>query len=806
MSTKTIVQKGLPYIVAIVLFLIFNAFYFSSQLEGKVEKSHDILSARANLQEIKKHKEKTGETTLWTNTVFGGMPTYQIDSRQPSNLTKHVYNASNLWIGRPIGLFFASMLIFYLMMVLVGVNPWLSILGALAFGLTTNNYVLYGAGHITKIYAVIHLGLVTAGIILALRQKKFLLGGIIFAIGLSLDLLANHIQMSYYYFLAMGLYGIIELVYHIQKKEMASFGKAVLFLAVGGVLAIGANSGKLLTTYEYSHDTMRGKPILEAEAGAPTTSSNTDGLDYEYATRWSNGWMDLVAGFIPGVVGKGSVTYWGANEDGTAGPAYYGAIVFLLFILGLLTVRGPLKWGLLAGVVLISLISLGKHFFLHGLLYDTIPLFNKFRTPNSALSVVAFLLPILGIIGLDQIIKGEIGKKEALKALYIAGGTLASICLFYAVIGGSFFDFSYVKDAAYQQNYNINIDALRKQRIEMMTGDAWRSFLLIALATAALWAFLTDKIKTAPLLLILGVLTVGDLWLVNKEFLNEKNFVRASAYKKEISPRPVDTEILKDKDPNYRVFDLSNGLSGAVNSSQATNKTSYYHKNTGGYHPAKLQRYQDMLDRYILPEGQYFIGQLQQAKGMADIDKALVNMPIFNMMNTKYFIINNESPIPNTHAMGNAWFVNNIKVVNSPNEEVDALRTVNPSEVAIVNNEFNPSTTQFQKQGSISLTDYQPNHLTYKTTSNTPQFAVFSEVWYGPNKGWQAYIDGTEVDHIRTNYILRGLDIPAGDHTIEFKFEPQSYTIGYSLSLICSLLILLSIIGYVFLQWKNKEA
>ena len=806
MSLNTIIQKGTPHFIACIIFLLVSGIYFTAQLQGKVEKSHDIVSARANHQEFKNFLKETGEHTLWTNALFGGMPMYQINSGQPTNLVKYAYGVSRLYIPRPIGMFFSAMLIFYIMLVLIGVNPWLSVVGALAFGLTTNNYVLYGAGHVTKVYSIIHLGLVTAGVLLAFRKKKYLIGGLVFSIGLAMNLLANHVQMTYYFLLTLLLYGVIELVYHIMKKEMESFGKAVLYLGIGGILAVGSSAGKLLTTYEYSKDTMRGDPILTVEGSAQKTSSNTSGLEYGYATNWSNGWLDLVANFIPGVVGGGGLEYWGPNTDGTAGPAYYGAIICFLFIFGMLIVRGPTKWWLVGGVVLISLISLGKNFWLHELMYNTVPLFNKFRTPNSALSVVAFMVPILGILGLNEMFKGNVSKEQAMKALYISAGILLAICLFFGLMGGSFFDFKGAKDALYADR--IDFRPIIKKRSEMLTGDSWRSFGLILVAAGLIWAFLKEKIGQSILLVGLGLLIVGDLWTVDKKYLDNDQFVKPSAYKSEIKPRPVDEVILKDTDPNYRVFDISGGTSAAVNSSQVTSKTSYYHKNTGGYHPAKLQRYQDMLDRYIIPEAMQLENALRSPQvTLPDIQRVISGMKVFHMLNNKYFILNENTPIVNENALGNAWFVDSYKFVNSPNEEIDEIRNINPAQVAIVHNEFSNELEglNIQKNGEISLTDYKPNHLTYVSNSSSDQLAVFSEVWYGPDKGWQAYIDGNAVDHIRVDYILRGLRVPPGQHTIEFKFKPKTYAIGSTVSLICSLIILLGLIGFIWYKYKNME-
>ena len=812
MSSNTFLKKAIPHLIAALIFLAVSAIYFTAQLQGRVEKSHDIIGSRANLQEIKQVEAERGTRPLWTNSLFGGMPTYQIDSKQPQNMTKYVDKSANLFIPRPIGMFFASMLVFYIMLILIGVNPWVSILGALAFGLTTNNYVLYNAGHITKVKSIIYLGLVTAGLLLAFRKKKFLLGGLVFALGLALNLYANHIQMTYYFFLTLLIYGIAEFVYHLQKKELAHFGKAALYITIGGLLALGSSAGKLLTTYEYSKDTMRGDPILTVEANAPKTSSNTSGLEYGYATKWSNGWMDLVAGFIPGVAGGGGLNYWGPNEDGTAGPAYYGAIIFFLFMLGALLVRGPTKWWLVGGVILISLISMGKNFFLHGMLYDTVPLFNKFRTPNSALSVVAFLVPILGMLALNELVSGRVDKAKALRSLYIAAGLLLSVCLFLALAGGSFFDFTGAQDGAYAQ-YNIDLNQIKKERAGTLSGDSWRSFILILLAAGLLWAYLKEKINEKLLLGALVGLTVGDLWLINKTYLNNDTnprtatFVKPREYKKELLPRAVDEQILSDKNLGYRVFDISGGLGAAINSSAVTNKTSYFHRNTGGYHPAKLQRYQDMLDRHILPEGQRLLNGLQQATTSETIEPILRGLNVFNMMNTKYFIYSESGALPNQSAFGPAWFVNSYKIVDTPNEEIDMLSSINPAETAIINKDFESELAgaNFLKSGTIELTKYEPDHLTYTSNSASDQLAVFSEVWYGPDKGWEAYIDGSKVNHLRANYVLRALKIPSGQHTIEFRFKPRTYALGGTISLISSLLIIFGLLGYIGTNFKKKK-
>ena len=826
MNNSSIFQKALPHVAAILCFLVVCAIYFSPQLSGKQVSAGDTESYISSSKEFKDFKEKTGETTLWTNSMFGGMPTYQISAGQPTNVLKYVEATGQLFIPRPIGYFFAMMLGFYLMMLMLGVNSWLSLIGAIAFSITTNNLVLFGAGHMTKLRTFAYFGIMFAGIVLAFR-KKYLAGGIVFALGLGIDLYANHIQMTYYFFLFLGIYGLIELVQHAKRGEIASFGKAVLYLGIGGLLAIGSSASSLWTTYEYSKDTMRGKPILTKEANARETSSNTDGLDFQYAMQYSNGWLDLASSFIPGVVGGGggepvgknsafakdirkrggsvknlrAPLYWGAvgKTSTTAGPVYFGAAIFFLFLFGMFVVKGSIKWGIGAGVLLTMLLSLGDNFeVFNRLFFDYFPLYNKFRTPNSILAITSFLVPVLGILAVSEVLQGKTSKKDLLKSLYISAGIMSAICLFFALLGGSFFDFTYAaRDANYVTNYNMNLDILKADRASLMQSDAFRSLMIILAAAGLLWAFLTDKIKQPILLAGLAVITLGDIWLVGKRYLGADKFTKKTQVVEKRTPRKVDSAILQDSDPNFRVHDLT---IDAFNSSS----TSYFHKTIGGYHPAKLQRYQDLIERNISSEDRQFRQGLQGATSMADITPLLSNLPVMNMLNTKYFVMNPEgAPVRNDEALGNAWFVSNVKMVDSANDEINALKNFDPANTAIVNQEFQSyvgTNSSFQKNGTIKLTSYAPNHLKYSSNTTAEQLAVFSEIWYGPNKGWQAYIDGNPAEHIRVNYALRALKIPSGEHQVEFKFEPSAYNIGTKITLVLSLAIL---IAFLWLAWKT---
>ena len=793
---NNLIQKALPHFVAIAIFLAACAAYFSPQLQGKVPQQSDIIQYRGMAQEAKSFQERTGETTLWTNSMFGGMPTYQINTVSAGNNLKVLDRLGSLFIKPPIGRFFAAMLGFYILMVVLGVNQWLAVIGAIAFGFTTNTLILYEAGHETKVKAIAYLPLVAAGLMLAFR-RRYLLGGILFAVGLGLDIMANHVQMTYYFFMTLIIFGIAQLVYSIQRKELAHFGKATAALLVGGLLAIGSASSNLWITYEYAKDTMRGEPILET-AGEPTSSSETNGLEWDYAMMWSNGAVDVFASFIPGVAGGGSQEpvgansavvkdlqrkgarlpanftaplYWGSLPF-TSGPSYFGAVVFFFFLMGLFLVKGPVKWWIGLGVLLTMMLSMGKNLeWFNRFFFDYFPLYNKFRTPNSILSVTAFLVPMLGILTLHKIVNEKVSREEAMRSLKIAGGIAGLTCLFFALLGPSFFDFTTPQDQRYAQaGYDVN--AIIADRKALMRTDAFRTLILVLLSGGLVWAYLQEKVKLPILLLGIGALVVFDQWTVGRRYLNSDIFVSKSQYQANFQPSPADQQILQDPDPNYRVYD-------ATVSTFQSSKASYFHKSIGGYHAAKLQRYQDIIDRHLSKN----------------------NQRVLDMLNARYFIVSGQDGQPavrrNPNALGNAWFVDNIRMVKTANEEIDALNEIDPGTEAAVHQEFSGYLNGFtpDKNGTIALTEYQPNHLTYRSESGSEQLAVFSEIWY--NKGWQAYIDGKPVEHIRVDYILRGLRIPAGQHVVEFKFEPVAFERGKLVSSIFSGIILLGLLGFI---------
>ena len=794
---NALLKKILPHIFAVIIFATLSVVYFPAQMKGKVVQQSDIVSNQAMSKEIRDYRTETGETPRWTGSMFSGMPTFQIVSSQPKNKLRFAEQLSRLFITRPIGDFISAMLVFYLLMIVIGVNPWLGIICSIAFGLSTNGFILFEAGHTSKLRAIQFFPMILAGMILTYR-KRYLAGGLIFTVGLAIDFLVSHPQMTYYLGMLLGILVIFELVKAVRKEELPHFFKASSVLGVATVLALLTSAANLYATYDYSKDTMRGDPILEsATTGVVKSSSETKGLDWEYAMQWSNGIADVCAIMIPGVVGGGHSEkvgkesavykdlvrkgarlpanfslplYWGPLPI-NSGPAYIGIVICFLFIIGLIVVKGPMKWWLAVGALFTILLSMGKNLaFFNELFFYYFPLYNKFRAPSSILGVTGFLVPILGALALSRILyDGKVSKAESLRALKIAGGIMAAFCLFFAFIGPSMFSFSGLKDAQLG-SAGYDLTALVSDRKDLMRSDSLRSLAFVLLTAGLIWAFLADKLKAAMVVAGIGLLITIDLWTVNKRYLNEDNFVTATNYKSNYKPRPADEEILKDKDLSYRVYDISiDPFNSAI--------PSYHHKTIGGYHPAKLQRYQDLIERHI-------------GRG---------NERVLNMLNTRYFITREQQVQRNPNALGNAWFVNSIKTVTSPNEEIDALQSFNPGEEAVVNtSEFGDYISGFtpQKSGGISLTAYSPDILTYSSKASSEQLAVFSEIWYGPDKGWNAYVDGQLVDHIRVNYALRAMKIPAGDHTIEFKFEPRAFMVGDTISLISSLLIVLAFFGY----------
>ncbi len=798
------IKKNLPHIAAILSFVILACIYFAPQLSGKKIQQGDIMMFKGMVQEITQHKEKTGEDALWTNSMFGGMPAYQISAPQKYNVSKYIEKGFNLGMPRPIGYFIYAMIGFYIMLLIMGVNPWLSIIGAIAFGFTTNNLVLYEAGHASKLRVLFASPLIIAGVIQTFRSY-FLSGGLLFTLGMMLSLYCNHPQMTYYLGMSLAIYTLLKGIEFAKKGKLKTFGIALVVLIAGTLLALGTSAGKIMSTLEYSKDTMRGKAILQQTGTAVNSSSETDGLAWDYAMSWSNSGSDLISSVIPRAVGGGSgeqlasdsetakvlkrrgvntregvraPLYWGGLPS-TSGPIYFGAIICFLFVIGLFTVRKSISIWIGLSVLLFFLLSMGKNFEgFNRLFFDYFPMYNKFRTPNSILTISSVLFPLLAMLGLSNLIKAE-NKEQFLKPVYAVTGFFLMFCLLMAVLGPSMFDFNNPNDARYSQR-GYDIAALKSDRIAALRSSALRSLGLILASAICLIAYLKSKLKLEYVLVALGILILSDLISVGKRYLDSDSFVSNRVYESNFVPRDVDKQILQDKDPHYRVMDFS---IDAFNSSSS----SYFHKTIGGNHAAKLQRFDDVKLRHLVNS----------------------NQSVYNMLNTKYFIAPQGDKVVaqrNPAALGNAWFINSLRQVSSANEEIDALATIDPAGEAVIHKEFtNYNTSSFDKNGTINLTSYSPDKITYQSNSNSEQFAVFSEVWYGPNKGWQAWIDGNKVEHVRVNYLLRGLKVPAGAHEIVFEFNPSTFKTGELISLVSCLLFLLLAGFYLFRRFREAK-
>ncbi len=795
---KADIKQIYPYLIPVILIVIVNILYFMPQFEGKVIRQGDTMHHIGMSKEAVDYRNKTGEDALWTNSMFGGMPTYQISTTNKNNLLQYVENALSLGISRPAGYFIAGMIGFYVLMLLLGVSPWLSLLGAFLFGYTTNNFTLFEAGHNSKLVAIMTSAPVIAGVLLIFKEK-YLLGAAVFGVALGINIGANHPQMTYYLAMCIGILVVIELGNSIKQGKLMAFTKAIGIMVFMSMLALGSSASKLWTTYEYTKDTMRGGQVLKVSEEAGSSDADASGgLQWDYAMQWSNGTGDLLATFIPKVVGGGSgewldgksplgkavgqrqafqaPTYFGSLPF-TSGPAYFGVVALFLFVFGLFTVKGDVKWWMFGAVLLTMLLSMGKHFeVLNKLVFDYIPLYNKFRAPSSILSITAIFIPILGVLALSDLLKSD-KKASYVKPLWITTGILGGISLVLWLAGSSFFDFTAASDEQYAQIK----DALIDQRESMLGDSAFRSLMLILITAGTMYAYMLGKLNRTLLIAVVSVIGLFDLVQIGKGYLDKRDFVSKSAFKSEFEPRPVDTQILQDKDPNFRVYDAT------VNTFNSAS-TSYFHKTIGGYHPAKLQRFQDIIDRHI--------GNNNQA--------------VLNMLNTKYFILKGQEGTPtvqrNPAALGNAWFINNIKMVADANAEIDSLSNFDPAGDAIVHEEFKSYIQGLSpsKNGTINLKSYTPNKIEYASETQGDQLAVFSEIWYGPGKGWQAYIDGKPVEHIRVNYILRGLKVPGGKHNVVFEFRPQKYYVGETISLICSISLLL-LLAFVIYRYIRPE-
>ncbi len=805
---KIQISKIWPYLASIVFFIMLTMIYFSPILEGKKIKQSDIVNHIGMSKEIVDFREANGEEPLWTNSMFGGMPAYQISTHYKGNLLKYVDKAMTLSLPHPINLIFLYFLGFFILMLTLRINPWLAVLGALAFAFSSNFFIILEAGHNSKAHAIGYMAPVLAGIILTYRGK-YLWGGAITALFLGLELSSNHLQITYYLLLIVAIFGIAQSISSYRKKELSHFFKASAILIFAAMLAIGANISNIWATYEYGKSTIRGQSELTTQE-----ENRTSGLDIDYATAWSYGIPETLTLLIPDFMGGSSTSnptensnsyeeiqkvglpqqqakqylqyfllYWG-DQPFTSGPVYAGAIMVFLFVLGIFIVKGAYKWWLLCATVLSILLAWGHNFmpftefFLH-----YVPGYNKFRAVSMTLVIAELTIPLLGILALTELFDKNTNQKEAIKKLSFALYITGSIALFFALFPGAFFNFHSNSDAQLSAaGFPGNLlDALRDDRKAVLRADAIRSLIFILLSATAIWLALTQKIKKEYAFIALIVFVLMDMWTVNKRYLNSENFEAGRKVENPYQPTAANRQILADTDPDFRV--LNTTLDPFKDAS-----TSYFHKSIGGYHGAKLRRYQELFDYHISKN----------------------NQAVLNMLNTKYLIVGRQNNQPqamlNPDALGNAWIVDNYTIVDKADEEILALNNFDPAHTAIIDKRFEDQLQGYQKgaggNASIKLTSYKPNELIYSFRSDTDEMVVFSEIYY--DKGWNAYIDDEKLPYFRTNYVLRGMIIPAGDHEIVWKFEPRVYYTGGKIILIASLIILLVFFAAICYEMKEK--
>lgn len=811
MKKENFIQKYGAYIVALVVFVAIACIYCSPALEGKVIQSGDDTSATSAVRESVEYHKNTGDYTFWNGSMFSGMPNYQIggghyeanDWLKPFRKVMLKGHRSAPWI------FIIFFVCFYALMRAFNINKWLSIVGALATGFSSYFFIIVQAGHNSKTSSIALISVVAAGFYLIFRKKYGL--GVVLTMLFTAIGFGNHPQMSYYLFMMIGLFFLAELYIHIKEQRYKDLIVGSLLFFGSMVVGLGTGSSTIFVNKEYAEQTMRGGHSDLKKSS--DTENKTKGLDLDYATQWSYGVDESLSFIIPGVMGGASTydvgtdselykslvrhgvprqsaaqfcanvpLYWG-DQPFTAGNVYMGAIVCFLFVLGLLIVKGPYKWALLAATLFSALLALGHNFmWLTELFFNYFPMYNKFRAVSSILIVAEIAMPLLGFLAVKELMDGKLNREEALKNIYIATGVTAGLCLFIALLGGMMFDFTAPVDASLKSQLpDFAYQGILYERAALMTSDAWRSFIFIILSAATLWMFVKNKLKWGYMVAILGILVIADMWPVNKRYLNDSSFVSKKNNNAAFQMQPYEKQILQDKDPHFRVFNLTTSTFNDA-------RTSYYLKSIGGYHAAKLRRYQDLIDQHL----------------------SKMNMNVISMLNAKYFIVpdrkSGQAQVQlNPYAMGNAWFVDTLLVVNNANEECDALNYLDLSTTAVLDKEFVGYVENFTPErdtaASVRLTQYTPRYLDYEYTTSKPGTIVFSEIYYP--YGWKATIDGTPVDIYRVNYMLRAINVPAGTHSIHMEFDPDSVKKGDTLAMICIILMYASILFIIGMSAFN---
>ena len=824
-------KKFLPDLIASLAFIVISYIYFVPAItEDRILFQHDTVAGAGAGQEAKEYYERTGERTRWTNALFGGMPTYQMspsyDSTEPLTFVQKVYH---LFLPNYVWLTFIMMLGFYILLRAFGIPAWLAGLGGIIWGFSSYFFILIAAGHIWKFITLAYIPPTIAGIVLAYR-KKYLLGGIITALFMAMQILSNHVQMTYYFlFVILFMVGaFFEDAW--RKKELPQFFKATGVLIVAGLIGVSINLSNLYHTYEYSKETMRGKSELKYEGAAAKQTSS--GLNRDYITQWSYGIGETFSLLVPNVKGGASVplsrsekamekanpmysslysqlTQYFGDQPMTSGPVYVGAFVLMLFILGCFIVKGPMKWALLGATIFSILLSWGKNFMgLTDFFIDYIPMYNKFRAVSSILVIAEFTIPLLAILTLKEILTKPELLKEKLKYIYISFGLTGGLALLFAIAPRLFFptyipgnEMAALQNALPADQLSPIIANLEEMRVHLFTSDAWRSFFIVTIGTLLLLAYNAKKLKATWTVAAIALLCLGDMWSVNKRYLYDEQFIPKSEQTATFRKTQTDELILQDPSLDYRVLNFAGNTF-------EENNTSYWHKSVGGYHAAKLRRYQEMIDHHIAKEMQAAYQEVATAGGQMDSVNS-AKFPVLNMLNTKYFIFpagqqGQTVPIENPYTFGNAWFIDKIQYVNNANEEIDAIGQVDLQQTAIVDSKFKEALKGVNEGykdslSTIRLTSYEPNQLVYETSSPQDGIVVFSEIYY---PGWTATIDGKPADIARADYILRAMNVPAGKHTIEMRFDPQSLHITEGIAYGAMALLL---VGVIILIWIYRK-
>lgn len=827
---KIIFSKILPHLIAVILFIIISFAYFSPVLEGKRLLGHDTESWMYMAKETIDYNENNDDVTLWTNSMFGGMPVYQISMKQPNNLLKYVEDIFLKFPG-PVYLMMLYLVGFYIMLLTFRLKPWLAIVGSLVFTFASYNLIIIAAGHNSKAITIAYMAPLIGSVFLAYREKM-IAGSLLSALFISLAVRANHIQILYYTLIVLLIFFVIELIYSIIEKRIKPFLQTTGLIIIALIIALGMNATSLLTTNEYSKYTMRGE-----SNGLTTDAQNAqEGLNKEYITQWSYGIDETMTLLIPNYMGGASggklelnsetgqefeklygagqakkvmenfrfSTYWG-TQPGTSGPVYLGAVVILLFVLGFFVLPKRILWWLVPMIILTLMLSWGRNFmWLTDFFIDHVPLYNKFRTVSMTLVATGFGITLMAVLTVKELLGADKDRKKYIKPLAISTAITGGIALLFALIpslAGSFsngdadLQFAQQLTSMYQADFSFLADTLPADRMAMLRADAFRSLALIIAVAGLLWLWLNAKLKENIILTGLALIILIDLVPVAKRYLNDENFGRKKTFSNVIKPTEADKFILQDKS-QFRVLNLSVNIFNDAS-------PSYFHKNIGGYHAAKLRRYQELINMRITPE----LEQFTRISSLAQFDSLAKTLGVLNMLNLKYIIMDpNSMPLTNPYGNGNAWLVNNVVLAENADEEMKLLGEIDTKTTLVADKSFAGQINQQPKAdstASISLISYKPNHLQYAFSASEDQVAVFSEIYY--DKGWNAYINGEKVPYYRANYLLRAMNLKAGNYQIDFKFEPKTYSTGNTIALISSLALLLCIALYFFLRYRNQK-